>query len=60
MGIAQFAGGRRRLSGVEIKDDRASAVLGEQLGDRPADAALRGRPGNDADLLARSISPPFA
>jgi hypothetical protein len=39
MGLAQLAGGCCRLSGIEIKDDRAPAVLGEQRGDCPANAA---------------------
>jgi hypothetical protein len=55
MGLAQFAGGRRRLSGIEIEDDRASAVLGEQRGDGSADAA----PVITQTLLANSIFPPF-
>ena len=55
MGLAQFAGGRRRLSGIEIEDDRASAVLGEQRGDGSADAA----PVITQTSLANSIVPPF-
>ena len=59
MGLAQLAGGCRRLSGIEIKDDRAPAVLGEQRGDCPADAATRRRPGNNADLVGKKHFPTF-
>jgi hypothetical protein len=59
MGLAQFGRGGRGLCRVEIENDRPPAVQGEQLGDGPADAALRGGPGNHADLVSKKHFPTF-
>ena len=52
MRVAEFDCGGRGLRRVEIENDRPAAVQREQLGGGPADAALRGRPGNNADLVS--------
>ena len=50
MRLADIRGGRLGLFGVEIEQRHPRALLGEALGCRLTDAALRGSTGDDRDL----------
>ena len=51
MRVAELAGGRRGGVAVEVENDRSAAVQREEPRGGAADAALRGRTGNNADLV---------